>query len=268
MRIFALPSLVLTLLLLAAVPAAAQDVGGQELPRGVTAQEGVTYGKARPLAGGAPARLRLDLYRGARTPRRGAPVMIWIHGGAFLFGERAHMARYAADSARRGFVSATISYRLASSVQFIGQAIPAAQHDAQASVRWFRRHARRLGVDPKRIFIGGYSAGAVTALNVAYAPRDPGDSGNAGYSSKVSGAVSIAGLTSQKIGRRAPDVLLFHGRNDTTVPYSASVKVCAEARALKRGCKLVSYDGVGHEVGASRFGDIVRRTAAWLRPRL
>jgi predicted esterase len=178
------------------------------------------------------------------------------------------MKRYAADSARRGFVSATISYRLAPSIQFLGRAIPAAQHDAQASVRWFRRHARRLGVDPKRIFIGGYSAGAITALNVAYGPRNPGDSGNKGFSSKVSGAVSIAGLTSQPIRRRAPDVLLFHGASDRTVPYSASVKVCRQARALKLSCKLVTYGNVGHEVGASKFSDIVRRTAAWLRPRL
>lgn len=179
------------------------------------------------------------------------------------------MKRYAADSARRGFVSATISYRLAPTVQLLGDGIKAAQHDAQASVRWFRRHARRLGVDSRRIFIGGYSAGAITALNVAYGPRDPGDSGNDGFSSKVSGAVSIAGFASQPIRRRAPDVLLFHGTSDTTVPYSASVKVCEEARALKLSCKLVTYgDGVGHEVGASKFSDIVRRTAAWLRPRL
>ena len=136
---------------------------------------GVKYGSAVGFAGQRQA-LELDLYR---PPKRDKPraVVIWVHGGGFTFGERGYMSNYASAFAERGYVSATITYRLAG--DWLGEvgyeaAARAAQHDAQAAVRWFRRRAKILNIDPRRIFIGGHSAGAYTALEVAVSREDPG----------------------------------------------------------------------------------------------
>jgi acetyl esterase/lipase len=122
--------------------------------------------------------------------------VIWVHGGGFTFGSRTFMANYATAFAERGYLSATITHRLAGDQ--LGQlgyetAARAAQHDAQAAVRWFRRRAERLNVDPRRIFIGGHSAGAFMALEVAVSRDDPGRSGDPGFSSRVRGAIGFSG---------------------------------------------------------------------------
>ena len=214
--------------------------------------------------------LRLDLYRPpARSKAR--PAIIWVHGGGFTFGDRRYVTPHAQAFAARGYVSATITYRLAGGgkLQQVGYpaAIRAAQHDAQAAVRWMRRHARRLGVDPKRIYIAGHSAGAVTAMEVAVSGNDPGGSGNPGYSSRVDGAIGIAGLLPDpaQIGRRDAPLLLFHGTADAVVPYAASTQACAAAEARRLSCTLVTFAGGDHLIAYSQLDAIVRRSARWLR---
>ena len=103
--------------------------------------------------------------------------------------------------AKLGYVSASINYRLLATSPCSGSnvsancitAAMAAQHDAQAAVRWFRANASTYGIDPTRIGIGGSSAGAVTAIEVGINSDDPGDSGNPGFSSKVGGFMSLSG---------------------------------------------------------------------------
>src|SRR5581483_10408367 len=98
-----------------------------------------------------------------------------VHGGGFVAGDSTNsaMVRMANAFARRGYVAASINYRLLGDgdcarenppSQACFDAAIAAQHDAQAAVRWFRAHAGTYGVDPTRVAIGGGSAGAVTAL--------------------------------------------------------------------------------------------------------
>jgi acetyl esterase/lipase len=246
-----------------ALPAAA--------PAEVTEEGGLTYGSAVDFDG-ERQRLDLDLYR-PEARRRPRPAIIWVHGGGFYFGERAYMSAYARKFAERGYVSATITYRLADDGELdqVGypRAIEAAQHDAQAAVRWLRRHAKRLGVDRTRIYIGGHSAGAITALEVGVSAEDSGDSGNPGFSSRVDGAIAIAGLMANRgqIGRRDAPMLLFHGTADDTVPFSSSVAVRQSARDAGVRCRLVTFPGADHYVAYSALDAIVGRSAAWLRRR-
>jgi acetyl esterase/lipase len=96
-----------------------------------------------------------------------------------------------------------------------------AADDARTAIRWLRAHARELGVDPRRIAVGGASAGAVTALLVATErPR------------LVRAAVSISGaLPDERPFRRGdPPVLFFHGTADPLVPYDWAL---ANATALR-----------------------------------
>ena len=96
----------------------------------------------------------------------------------------------------------------------------AAQHDAQAAVRWLRRHAATYKIDTDRIAMGGGSAGAVTSLLVDWRSEDPGTSGNPGYPSDIRAAVSVSGgaPTNEYIDADDPPAIFFHGTEDTDRP--------------------------------------------------
>ena len=251
------------LLLWMVAPAAAHGAIGEKL--------GVQYGSAVNFTGQQQA-LELDLYR---PPERRKPraVVIWVHGGGFTFGSRAFISNYATEFAERGYVSATISYRLAGDqLGRVGYpaAARAAQHDAQAAVRWFRRRAQRLNIDPRRIFIGGHSAGAFTALEVAVSGEDPGRSGNPGYSSRVRGAIGFSGglVDPKGIERGDAPMLLVHGDADATVPIASSELVCSASKLAGVSCRLVRVAGADHYVPYNDFDRVVQVTADWLRKRL
>jgi acetyl esterase/lipase len=261
----------LALVAAATLPAAALLAFANGASAAVTETLGVRYGSAVDFDEQRQV-LRLDLYRPSARSRP-HPAIIWVHGGAFFSGNRRAVTPYARAFARRGYVSATIGYRLADDGELprIGfpRAIRAAQHDAQAAVRWFRRHARRLGVDPRRIYIAGHSAGAITALEVGVSDDDPGTSGNHGYSSSVDGVIGIAGrvLDHGQLDRRDAPMLLFHGTADSTIPYAGSTSLCAAARPVGLSCRLVTFPGGDHLVAYSKLDTIVRRSASWLRRR-
>ncbi len=134
--------------------------------------------------GAAPRPYAMDLYRSAKTPARRAPVVVLLHGGGFVSGTRQEMSLHAAALARAGYLVATIDYRLVpaelstglgivSSDQLV-RAASEAQQDAIRAMQWIRSHARTLGATRQRsrYAIGGYSAGAITALRVGFRSGD------------------------------------------------------------------------------------------------
>ena len=113
-----------------------------------------------------------------------------------------------------------------------------------------RRHAAALGADPRRIYAAGFSAGAITALRVGERPGDPGRSGNPGFSSRVAGTISVAGGGDlRSIGPGDAPALLVHGTRDGLVPYRWALQTRAAYRRAGVSCTLVTYQGVGHELG-------------------
>lgn len=96
----------------------------------------------------------LDLYR-PREAGRPLPVIVSVHGGAWVYGDKETYTFYCSDLARRGFAVVNFSYRLAPKHKF-----PAALEDADAAFRWVAAHAEEYGLDPSRVFAVGDSAGA------------------------------------------------------------------------------------------------------------
>ncbi|MDQ3147457.1 MAG: alpha/beta hydrolase [Actinomycetota bacterium] len=218
------------------------------------------YGAA-PDEDGRSERLLLDLYQPDGDDQARRPAIVWVHGGGFTRGDKSAQSSNATTFAKRGYVTVSINYRLRS--DNIGLAINDAQHDAQAAVRWLRRYANRYRIDAGRIAIGGSSAGAITALYVGNHREDPGTSGNAGFGSSVRAAVSISGFGGH-YSSGDPPAILFHGTQDSTLPYSLAVDTCEEHRRFGNVCELRTYQGAGHGLYPTYQRDIQDRTAAFL----
>jgi alpha/beta superfamily hydrolase len=219
---------------------------------------GVVYGQAITNTG-ANQTLAMDFYVPVESNTSPRPVMVFFHGGSFVGGTRndAVMTRLCQEFARRGYVTATASYRLGVSIsitnpldaEFAKAAIRATQ-DAKAAVRFLRRSVvegvtgqsglNPFGIDTNQIFIGGYSAGAITALHAAYF-RDTtlatplvrnmlqvvgggleGLTGSPTYSSRVHGVFNMAGALLDSVLLQAPvhPTVHFHGVLDDVVPFA------------------------------------------------
>jgi acetyl esterase/lipase len=103
--------------------------------------------------------------------RKNKPALLHIHGGGYVVGtaDIANPAnqRYAMEC---GCVVVSVDYRLAPETPY-----PGSLEDNYAALRWLYRNAEGLGVDPRRIGVGGESAGGGHAATLAIAARDRGE---------------------------------------------------------------------------------------------
>jgi len=120
--------------------------------------------------------LRLFHFQAAGTAER-KPVVLMIHGGGFKGGKPTKYFRWCRYLAAKGIESFSLQYR----VQSRHEATPAqCLEDAKSAIRWIRKHATTLGIDPDRIAVGGSSAGghlaaALSVIDGFNAPDDPVD---------------------------------------------------------------------------------------------
>jgi acetyl esterase len=135
----------------------------QEHGARLAAGRATPVGRVRDLTiDGADAPLRARHYAPEGTDARDAPLLVFLHGGGFVFGSvDTHDApcRILCTYGRMHVLS--VEYRLAPEHPF-----PAAVEDARAALRWASSHASTLGADPSRVGIGGDSAGANLAAAV------------------------------------------------------------------------------------------------------
>lgn len=208
----------------------------------------VVYG-ANTDVNGNLLTLKMDVYEPANDTMTARPLIVWAHGGSFLAGSKSDndVVTLCQRFAKRGYVCASIDYRLG--IPFpVGQtnatkAVYRATQDMKAAVRFFRKDAMMLNVyktDPNIIFAGGSSAGAFTALHLAYLddvseiPAEidttvmgnlEGNSGNPGYASTVNAVIDLCGAIGDRhwvTGSTVPFVAM-HGTNDNTVPYGRAM---------------------------------------------
>lgn len=254
-------------------------------PGGIVARPHVEFAN---LIGFRPLQLDLYLHRARGAPK---PLILWVHGGGWSRGDARGSGAFAdfpavlAGLAARGYVVASVDYRLSGEARF-----PAQIQDVKAAIRYLRAHAGDYGIDPARVVVWGGSAGAhlsaLTAVSCGVAAFDPpGSTGRLGraaaaavrpvsQSDCVQGAVLWYGpydLT--KIGdiataltgcrhdcdaakaaasplrfvdRRTPPMLLIHGTADEEVGHAHSEAMAAAMKRAGARGELVLLPGIGH----------------------
>ncbi len=149
-------------------------------------QRGATLGGAFSRIAGPAAHaedcLTLDVFTpGADAARR--PVLVWIHGGAFVMGAGSAIAYHGAGLARRGdVVVVTLNYRLGSlGFLALGDVAPGGGFEANlglrdqlAALRWVRESAAAFGGDPANVTVFGESAGGMSVGALLATPRSTG----------------------------------------------------------------------------------------------
>lgn len=199
-------------------------------------------------------RHQMDIYTPNNDTVTNRPVIFYMHGGGFSSGDKNLLdcIDFCTYYAKRGYVAISANYRLSSntfqfalSQQLQYSTVFEAVADIKGAIRYVRKNhdtGNSLGIDPNSIFIGGYSAGAVLSIHLAYIdqvselPTSPidvqaivnnlggieGDAGNNGYSSSVNGVFSFAGGINDLnwIDSNDEPLVSVHGTDDLTVNFN------------------------------------------------
>ena len=144
----------ITLVLIAILPFVT-SVHRENLSSGVRIIRNISYSN-NPL----DPEQNLDLYIPRTKSNKMLPVIVWIHGGGWIEGDK--LDSPALELAQKGFASCSINYRLAPKNIF-----PAQLHDCKAAIRWLRAHGQEYGIDDRAIGVWGVSAGGHLALMLA-----------------------------------------------------------------------------------------------------
>eukprot|EP00127_Corallochytrium_limacisporum_P005908 Clim_evm53s214 gene=Clim_evmTU53s214 len=106
---------------------------------------------------------------GQQTHGKGRPILMFIHGGAWISGTKDfHSLPHLYSMAEEGWLVATVNYRLAPKYKY-----PAHLIDCKRALRWIKEHAREYGGDPDFICVSGGSAGGHLASMMAVSANDP-----------------------------------------------------------------------------------------------
>jgi acetyl esterase/lipase len=219
--------------------------------------------------GDGQRRHRLDLYRSKVTSPRGAPVMVYIHGGAWTMGEKRQQGKpMMYELVARGWVCVAINYRLSPAATW-----PAHIVDAKKAMAWVKAHIAEYGGDPAFIAVSGGSAGGHLCALLALTSGDPkfqpgfedadtavdacvpfygvmdmtgSDAGAAGYGAGLLNLLERrvmktresahpeifrAASPTYRVRADAPPFFVLHGRNDTLVPVAVARTFVAALRA-------------------------------------
>lgn len=171
----------------------------------------------RDISYGPHERHELDIF--TREGTSGAPVLVFVHGGGFVMGDKRSAATPFYENvgnfaARQGWVGVTINYRLAPDHRW-----PSGGEDLARVVEWLQAHIAEYGGDPARIFVMGQSAGAVHVAE--YIAR---------YAPKVAGALLISGIYDVSTATPNQFQAAYYGDDRSAYPATATLPGLVETK--------------------------------------
>jgi acetyl esterase/lipase len=240
-----------------------------------------------PYVENGHARQKLDL----RLPAdpKGAPVVLWIHGGGWLAGSKENPP--ISGLTAKGYVVASMNYRYSTQAPF-----PAQLEDARSAIQWLRQHQADFGYDGKRIAAWGHSAGGmmvslvgarqdqgaeVQAVVNFSGPTDFGliikDAVDGGYADRLDAPINLVALllggpiqqklplgreaspVSHVTAKSAPSLLVF-GAKDTLVPPVQGTNLFNAMKKAGATVELLSLPDAGHN---SLNRESLERALSW-----
>jgi len=165
--------------------------------------------------------LRLDIVKPASSTAARMPLVVYVHGGGLVSGDKSGGLSELQSLARLGYVGATINYRLAPQFTF-----PAQVQDVKAAVRFLRANAAQYGVDEAHIAIWGVSSGGTLAALAGVGndiPEWEATGATPGVSSRVQSVVTWFGTYDQldSCAAARPDVTALLGCTPASCPAAA-----------------------------------------------
>jgi acetyl esterase/lipase len=237
---------------------------------------GLSYGDDR--------RHRLDVYRPRAEATRPRPVLVYVHGGGWVVGDKRQQGRLTVhELAAGGWLCVSINYRLSPRATFPDHLI-----DVKRALAWVRANIARYGGDPRFVVVAGGSAGAHLATLATLTAGDPTfQPGFEGADTAVAGCVSYYGVydfldRDRAFGHRAfrelllgrlvmkraappaayaqaspiehlartgpatPPLLVIHGTRDSLVPVAMARSFVAAARRHHAPVAYVELPGAHH----------------------
>ena len=213
----------------------------------VTTISNVLYGSNTTI-GGKYQDLYMDIFEPSNDTEDNRPLIILAFGGAFVSGEKEKLHDLASAYARKGYVAASIDYRLYDKLALIDSAllidvVVKGIGDMRAAIRYFKEdfseNGNTYGIDTNCIFVGGLSSGGIIACHIgllnttdeipeylqntieANGGWEGNSSTNTQYSSEVTGVLSFSGGIKEIEWITETDIPVFsvHETGDAVVPY-------------------------------------------------
>jgi len=224
------------------------------------------------------------------------PAIVFFFGGGWQSGSPAQFQHQCEYLASRGMVAMTAEYRVQSRH---GVKAVSCFRDAKSAIRWVRKNAGRLGIDPNRVAAGGHLAGALGTIQefdeegedtsisavpnalvlfnpaLVLAPVEGREDKDKAWD-KLGSLGERMGVEPELLSpyhhvrKGRPPTIIFHGQSDTTVPYFTSELFAEKMEAGGNRCELVGYPGQSHgffnygREGNKYFIETVKKTDAFL----
>ena len=245
----------------------------------VTTTSNVTYSTSNGTT------LKLDVYEPAGDTAAQRPLIVLAHGGSFISGDKTNdnvVTQMCTNFAKRGYVTASIDYRLGNAVQmyldsqYAITTVLKALSDGKSAIRFFRKDAATTNtyrINPNIVFAGGNSAGAVLYMHSIYVDSVgeltpllqniinanggyEGNSGNDGYSSEIQALINCAGGLNNPsyVGPGNKPSANFHGDQDATVPYNCANAVSGSIQV--RLCGLGAIEPLYQQYGINHVSKV------------
>lgn len=209
------------------------------------AADNSTIKVTRDLKYGLDKKQGFDLYEPIFAPKAPSPIIVFLHGGSFVAGDKAMYANVGYHFAKRGITSIIMTYRLAPEFKW-----PTGTIDLSLQLKWIRDHKNQLkSADTSKVFLFGHSAGAQHVASYIFEEK---------YQIKndgVKGAILASGSvydTSILNGEADPQYYDYFGMDKSQ--YTAmSVLDDLEGRKVPVFVSYAEYDKDNFQYQASRI---------------
>ncbi|WP_051652392.1 alpha/beta hydrolase [Clostridium algidicarnis] len=248
--------------------------------------------------------LTLDFYAPSKSNKTTWPLIIYIHGGSWAFGDKSIDDSFIPilnKLKEKGYAIASINYRLSSS----DSSFPSPVEDCKDAIRWFYKNKDIYNIDTDNIGLLGVSSGAHLALLSSYSNENDfiGDESLSSYKSNIKYVIDYSGPTNfdindirssdetsmsiiknllgedniykedllnlaspiNYIDSNSTPTLIIHGEKDSTVPINQSIKLYEKGIDAGMNINLLKVDNGDHSLSNIDYIDMIKIATETLR---